>query len=293
MVEISNRTIQGRFLLRPSPELNEVIIGVLGRAQRRFGLRIFAFQFLSDHYHLLVWAIDAQQLAGFMEYFGGNLAREAGRASAWRGKFWSRRYHSAVVDSSRESLADRLRYIVSNGCKEGLVASPLDWPGVSSTPALLDGSMKLCGTWFDRTREYRLKKCRPRSIFAEPEEVRLSPLPGLSQSGAEEFERTVRSVVEQVERDTQRMHIANGTRPAGRSWVLRQRPHRVPKAMKKSPAKKFLSSFLQNRIQLWLAYRQFVAAYRDAANRLRAGDRLVEFPPGCFPPRLPFVRAGP
>jgi REP element-mobilizing transposase RayT len=292
-VEVSNRTIQGRFLLRPSPELNEVIIGVLGRAQRRFGLRIFAFQFLSDHYHLLLWVDDAQQLAGFMEYFGGNLAREAGRASSWRGKFWTRRYHSAVVDSSRESVVDRLRYIISNGCKEGLVASPLDWPGVSSTPALLDGSMKLSGTWFDRTREYRLKECRPRPIFPESEEVRLSVLPGLAQLNSEDFERTVRSVVEQVERDTEKMHVANGTRPAGPRWVLRQRPHRVPRAMKISRAKKFLSSFLQNRIQLRLAYLQFVVAYRDAANRLRSGDRLVEFPPGCFPPRLPFVRAGP
>jgi hypothetical protein len=26
---------------------------------------------------------------------------------------------------------------------------------------------------------------------------------------------------------------------------------------------------------------------------LKAGDRLVEFPHGSFPPRMPFVRAGP
>jgi Transposase IS200 like len=292
-VEVSNRTIQGRFLLRPSLEMNEIILGVLGRAQRRFGLTIFAFQFLSDHYHLLLWADDAHQLAGFMEYFGGNLAREAGRASSWSGKFWGRRYHSAVVDNTRESQVDRLRYIFSNGCKEGLVASPLDWPGASSTPGLLDGSMRLCGTWFDRTREYRAGNSWPRQVFAEQEEVRLSVLPSLIQLESEEFGRTVRFIVEQIERDAHEMHKANGTRPAGPKWVMRQRPHRVPKAMKRSRAKKFLSAFRENIVALRLAYRQFVVAYREAANRLRSGDRLVEFPPGCFPPRLPFVRAGP
>jgi hypothetical protein len=153
--------------------------------------------------------------------------------------------------------------------------------------------MKLCGTWFDRTREYRSKKCGPRRYFPEPEEVRLSVLPCLSQLFPEKFEETVRSIVQQVERETQEMHRTNGTRPAGRRWVLGQSPHRVPKFLKKSPAKKFLSSFLRNYVELRRAYRKFLAAYREAANRLKSGDLLVEFPPGCFPPRLPFVRAGP
>ena len=292
-VEVSNRTLQGRFLLRPSPELNEIIIGVMGRAQRLFDLQIFAFQFLSDHYHLLAWAVDARQLAGFMEYFDGNLAREAGRASVWSGRFWSRRYHSAVVKNDEESQLDRLRYIISNGCKEGLVASPLDWPGVSSTSALLDGSMILRGRWFDRTREYRARKARLAQVFAEDEEVHLSVLPSLAHLHDEEFRQTIRSVVEQIEHDTVEMHRANGTKPAGPKWVMRQKPHRVPKAMKRSPAKKFLAAFGHNIAELRRAYREFVARYREASARLRSGDRMVAFPPGCFPPRLPFVRAGP
>ena len=292
-MEVSNRTIQGRFLLRPSPELNEIVVGVMGRAQRRFNFQIFAFQFLSDHYHLLAWAVDAQQLAGFMEYFNGNLAREAGRISAWSGKFWGRRYHSAIVSSDEQTQLDRLRYIVSNGCKEGLVASPLDWPGVSSTYALLDGSMVLRGTWFDRTRECRARSAGLGQVFAEAEEVRLSVLPSLAQLTPTEFRHTIKSVVEQIERETLQMHEVNGTKPAGSKWVMQQKPHRVPRAMKKSPAKRFLATLRHIITELRCAYREFVVAYRAASHRLMSGDRLVEFPPGCFPPRLPFVRAGP
>jgi hypothetical protein len=37
------------------------------------------------------------------------------------------------------------------------------------------------------------------------------------------------------------------------------------------------------------AYRWFVSVYRDAARRLREGDRLASFPVGSFPPGLAFV----
>ncbi len=293
LVEVSNRTIQGRFLLRPSPELNEIVIGVLGRAQRLFALPIFAFQFLSDHYHLLTWPADAQQLAGFMEYFTGNLAREAGRASCWSGRFWSRRYHSAVVKNDEESQLERLRYILSNGCKEGLVASPLEWPGASSTPALLDGSMRLRGRWFDRTREYRAQQVGRPGIFATDEQVRLSALPSMAHLTPRDFQHAIRSIIEQIEHDTADMHRANRTKPVGPRWVMRQNPHRVPKQIKRSTAKRFLAAFRHSLDELRRAYRDFVAQYREASERLRSGEGMVVFPPGCFPPRLPFVRAGP
>jgi hypothetical protein len=293
LVEVSNRTIQGRFLLRPSAELNEIIIGVLGRAQRRFDLRIFAFQFLSDHYHLLAWAVDAQQLAGFMEYLNGNLAREAGRMSGWTGKFWGRRYHSAIVSSDDQTQLDRLRYIISNGCKEGLVASPLEWPGVSCTYPLLDGSMVLRGTWYNRTRECSARRAGLNQVFGEAEEVRLSVLPGLEKLSASEFRQTIESVVQQISHETHQMHEVNGTKPAGPKWVMRQKPHRVPKNIKKSAAKKFLGALRQTIVELRRAYKEFLVSYREASRRLMSGDRLAEFPPGCFPPRLPFVRAGP
>lgn len=38
------------------------------------------------------------------------------------------------------------------------------------------------------------------------------------------------------------------------------------------------------------AYGWFYAAYRDAAEELRKGDRASSFPERSFPPALPFVR---
>ena len=66
------------MLLRPSAGMNDVIRGVLARAARLAAVPIHAPVFLSNHYHILLTVLDAQQLADFMNYLNSNLAREAG-----------------------------------------------------------------------------------------------------------------------------------------------------------------------------------------------------------------------
>jgi len=46
LVEVTCRTLHSRFLLRPRPELNDLVVGVLGRAQRRYQVRCCACIFL-------------------------------------------------------------------------------------------------------------------------------------------------------------------------------------------------------------------------------------------------------
>jgi len=50
LVEVTLRTIQSRLLLRPGPVVNEVILGVLGRAQRLYGVTCYSVVFLSSHF---------------------------------------------------------------------------------------------------------------------------------------------------------------------------------------------------------------------------------------------------
>ena len=97
LVEVTCRTIQGRFLLRPSRDLNEIVLGILGRAARRYQVKLCLFVYLSNHCHLLVRAANARQLARFMGFANGNLAKEAGRLHRWRERFWGRRYTAIVV----------------------------------------------------------------------------------------------------------------------------------------------------------------------------------------------------
>ena len=48
-------------------------------------------------------------------------------------------------------------------------------------------------------------------------------------------------------------------------------------------------AFSYLRRELYEMYGWFVAAFREASEKLRAGNRMVSFPAGSFPPALPFV----
>jgi hypothetical protein len=45
LVEVTCRTVHSRFLLRPSQALNEIVLGVLARAQRMYPIRVCFFIF--------------------------------------------------------------------------------------------------------------------------------------------------------------------------------------------------------------------------------------------------------
>src|SRR5664279_907854 len=90
MVEVTTRTLHGRLLLKPSPELTELVLGIVGKAQALYGMTIHAFVFLSTHAHFLLSPTDAGQLAVFMQFINANVAKEAGRLYDWRERVWSR-----------------------------------------------------------------------------------------------------------------------------------------------------------------------------------------------------------
>src|ERR1041385_948394 len=83
VVEVTARTVGSRFLLRPDPTTNELVLGVVGRAQALYGVRIFALTVMSNHLHALLGVDHAAQLAAFMQYLLANVAKEVGRHHQW------------------------------------------------------------------------------------------------------------------------------------------------------------------------------------------------------------------
>ncbi len=289
LVEITCRTIQGRLLLRPSAGMNDVIRGVLARAARLAGVAVHAPVFLSNHYHLLVSVADSQQLAQVMNFLYSNLAREAGRLVGWREKFWGRRFQAIVVSGEEGAQESRLVYFLAQGVKEGLVGSPLAWPGVHCAQALTEGSA-LSGRWRDRTLESRARRkglaLEPQA-FLEQETLHLAPLPCWKSLPPEEYRARVRQRIVAIEAEARRQQDESGTAPLGADAVCRQDPHHQPNRIKKGPAPLVHAIAPAVRRSLRSAYFAFREAYRYAATRLKAGATDIEFPVGAFPPRLP------
>ncbi len=248
-------------------------------------MRVCAFIYLSNHCHLLLYPTDGKQLADFMRYVNSKIAREVCRLHDWGEKVWGRRYVGIRVSDTRVDQVRRLRYLLSQGCKEGLVASPRHWPGATSTRALMQDE-EVEGVWIDRTSQYRAKGGRgagPEARFTTRHRLKLTPLPCWEGTPDAEWRAEVRRLVKEIEDEAPRKVL-------GRRAILRQHPHDRPKGPASwRPAPRFHAIEREVRQSLENAYRLAVIAYREAREELLEG-REARFPCGCFPPALSFVR---
>ena len=180
---------------------------------------------------------------------------------------------------------------LSHGCKEDLVERPRDWPGVHAVRALLEDEV-LEGLWFDRTQEY-LARRRGKDFdyleYATREVLELDPLPCWKDLSVEQRRARIAALAADIEAEAAARRKRTGVRPLGPAAVLAQNPLRQPAQTKKSPAPALHAASQAARREFREAYARFVAAYRDAAEKLRAGVRNAVFPAGSFPPALPFV----
>ncbi len=281
LVEVTVRTVHGRYLLRPSPKLRDRIVGILARAQRSTGMRVCGFVYLSNHAHLLLRPTDVEQMSRFMAYVNSNIAREAGRLHNWRQRFWGRRYTDIVVSREPEKHEERLRYLLSQGVKERLVASPRHWPGATSTQALMHGD-SVEGEWMDRSASYRAsrygRQARP-GRFLSRHRLELTPIPSWEHLERGERCKRVRRLVREIETE----HERTGRPVLGRRAILAQDPHDCPEDFESTPAPRFHATSRSVRRALEDGYRWFVLEYRRASKDFRTGEP-TSFPDGCFRP---------
>ncbi len=295
LVEVTQKAIHGRYLLRPSRDLVDIFNGALIRAAQRYPVEVCAFVALSNHTHLLVIPEDCEALSAFMTYFAGNVGKEIGRLHDWPQRLFGQRFHHVVVSDEPEVQEARLRYLLSNGCKEGLVKRPEDWPGPSSTEALLTGT-KVRGVWFDRSAEYEARRCNRRFSkyeYAEPNELELAPIHAWRHLPLEERRARVQQMVREITAETRERIEETDRGHLGVKRILRQHPHDMPAETKKSPKPIVHAASRRVREALRLQFYLFRSAYREASEALRAGDLTVEFPQGCHRPRLPFFTGEP
>src|SRR5512138_181993 len=94
VVEVTARTAGSRILLRPGPTTNDLIVGVLGRAQALYGIRIYAVAVMSPREEV-------------PERGGGNCKRV--RPGAGRERRCQRLRNCKRVRPPRERRCQRLR----------------------------------------------------------------------------------------------------------------------------------------------------------------------------------------
>ena len=292
LIEVTNVTFQNRYLLRPSKELNDIFLGVLGLAQKKHRMPICGVVVMSTHFHLLAIPKDPEHLADFMEFLNTNLSKEIGRLHGWTGKLWHGRYNHVPVSDKEETQVRRLRYLLAGGVKEFLVNRVAQWPGVHSATALTEGKA-LVGHWYNRTKEYadrqRGEKNPDPKKHASKQEVFLSPLPCWKHLPEQTWRRHAQELVAKIDEKATRERRSTGRRSLGMKRVLAMKPTHRPAMVKKSPRPRYHAATAQEFKRWREALSQVLKEFFAASILLRRGDREVQFPEGTFPPALPFV----
>ncbi len=305
-VEVTTRTICGFYLLPATPYFARIMAGVLARAQEKYPVRIHAAVAASNHYHLILTPDDVDQLADFMEFVNGNLAREAGRLCGWRGPLFSDRYHHVPISPEPEALIERLRYVLSNTIKENLVASISEWEGLHCAEALIDGK-PMAGMWYDRAIEYEANRQAERKAarrgtvperiergaFMTPYALKLAPLPCWQNLPAAQVRQRVAQMVAEIEAAAAMLREELGTEPIGIDKIRRQDPLSRPTRFRPSPKPPCHAASKDIRQRFRQALRGFVDMFREASTRLKFGYvKEAIFPKGSFRPSLGFVSCG-
>ncbi len=119
-------------------------LGILGKAQQRYKLKVFAYCLLTNHYHILM-ETPLGNLGAAMQYLNGVYAMACNGRKGRRGHLTRCRYNARVIEDN-DYFQTVANYIAFNPVGAGLAVRPEDWLfssyratiGLSKPPRFLD-----------------------------------------------------------------------------------------------------------------------------------------------------------
>jgi len=276
---ITIRTFEAMFFLQPCAAVNEIIGGVLARYQEIYKIEIYAYVFLSNHFHLLIRAPHSNTHA-FMCRVNQEISRRLRNYYNISGRFWHRRYDDHPCPTIQDAL-DALVYIMANPTNHGLVSDPSKWPGLHCIDHMKDyRDREFFFTHYSHLEEsgefYVSKHC-----------LKLSPLPEATTVLADQsIAVLLRNRIMEIK--TERA----GKRFLEPEAIKRQQPTNRPKESKQSPKPICYSKCLETIITFTKEFKSWLAQYRKASFAFRTLQAKCDFPrfsispPRFFSPRL-------
>ena len=213
---VVSRCIQGFAFLKPTRHIRATTKGVLAYSLEKYQdkIQLHHYVVLSNHFRLLLSAKTSRDLAEFMCFFKGNLARELGHIHDWHGTLWQKRYSSEEI-LDEDGLREIFKYITQNSVKEGLVNHPKDWTGLHGYHQLVMGK-KVSGPWIDRTAYYyslQRREGKLMSEFTTEHHIRLVPPPLWAHLSKSQYKKLCMKLCAEATRDAllhRKSHTALG-----------------------------------------------------------------------------------
>ena len=296
---IISKTNNGAFFLAPKRGVRELCAGVLAKGQQKYPhLKLYGFAFMSNHIHLMVSG-SSFDIPEFMGFIKREISRRIGIKYDLKGPKWQKRYTSTALPTV-ESQEECLRYILSQGVKENLVANPCHWPGLHCAKALLHRETTV-GDWFNSTaykiakRNHERAKAKDgrrvrKSDFHESLPVKLSPISAWRSKSPDARQKRISAMIDDLCKRAAKKRKLTGTKILGVKKVIQspisqrvtppQPPWWQERRRQITAWAKLSDKLTQKYLQV---YWEFQKAFRIASERQKTTKKSI-FPLGAWAP---------
>lgn len=275
----------------------EHVLAYLAKYVALYGVIIYAFVLMGNHYHLVVRFPRANRTA-FMRSFNSMITRLVKRhvKSYPGGTLWSRRYAEHELPEMGD-VEREVYYCALQPVEAGLTERVGEYDGYNSfyhAAAGREQSYKLINWEKYENGKRHNSKLRPKD-FEETYTLRYAKLPESEKKGVREYEQWCVAELEKRRAEIVKARRVNGQGFAGRKALSKTIPGSRPYKSKKSTRYSINPHALTDdpKVREFCDTQYFLrrSEYTEASKRFRAGDLTVKFPPGTYrPPQMTVVR---
>ena len=278
---LTRRVLWRQFRLKPSDKVNQILLYCLAYAAQRYQIKIHAFCFLSNHYHLVL-TDPGSRLPRFMAWLNKYTAKCINTLHGEWGTLWDPGSYSAVVLANEEAVLDKILYTLCNPVEAELVSRASQWPGLRTAA--------------DEVARASYEVERPEVFFRKngplPPTVRLTlaPLQCCEHLSTDELAALLSKGVQEREEEVQRRVKKKRRGFLGWRNVVKQRRVDAPKnpEPRRGIQPRLACRDKWKRIEILGTLKGFLEKYREALTRFLKGERDVVFPAGTYLMRVRF-----
>ena len=287
------RTVDRQFFFAPNENIRNIIGASVGRAQRKYPVKLYWIDFNINHKQSGRAALSdnpehIENLVNFDRLCNSLIARGINRYLGREGAMFSTRNRSeeAIDDLS---LEQQLFYAVTNPVKDGLVDRVAHWKGFSSYQQLATGKVERF-SYINWSAWHRTGGGKPPEAFTELVEVRLSPLPAWERMAEHKRQTLFRRRVRQLEQLYRTEREQEGKRAMGPKRLAKVDPRDRPKRPHQKQGNQPLchASTPEGAMEYKRQYRAFLEQYYYASGLWMEGVLDAPFPAGSF--KAPLIR---
>ena len=290
LCHITTRTVASELWFINNRRLEHEILTYLARNASKYGVIIYGFALMGNHYHLLATFPECNR-AEFMRSFNSIVARLV----SWhvqeyeRGRLWGKRYAEQKVMDDAAALS-KLTYLALQPMNAGLARRHKEFDQYNSFADAMSGAERSF-PYYDLEA---YKKARRKNPKAKPEQFRLvyklkyAKLPQFEHLSQQQYREQLRRVFEE-----ERLKVVREREESGKGFVPRHKLREAkagskPKSTKKGSYSVVVHAGNAENLALGLSqYFEVRYRYRVASEIYRKDpSAAVRFPPGTYPPPI-------